>query len=167
MEGQTKQIEKKENRVSRMSVQEYAMRKGIELAPIQFYGFPCRHTGEAPAREIISSLELIKPDLVLIENIDNFKGISYEEVLEKIKADSDYDTDIETSDVSFAKVLLSYLLDNGIEVHSIDRKFESEKDAEENHREVLSQMSDARPWVSKALKEKDDEEAWSGCGVGK
>lgn len=159
MEEQAKQFEKKENRVSRMSVQEYAIRKGIELEPVQFYGFPCLHGGEEPAREIISSLELINPDLVLVENVDNFKGISYEEILEKIKSDHDYEEDVETSDFSFAKVLLSYLLDKGIEVHSIDHKFESEEKSEQNHREVL-QMFDARPWVSKALKEEDDEKSW-------
>jgi hypothetical protein len=160
MERFTQEAEKKENRVSRMSVQEYAARKGVELQPIQFYGFPCRHAGEDPAKEIISSLELIKPDLVLIENVDNFVGINYQKILERIKKDDNYKQDIETSDVSFAKVLLEYLLSQGIEVHSIDRKFESKEKAKDNHKVILSRMSDARPWVSRALKEIDDEKAW-------
>lgn len=160
METNISRTEKKENRISRMSTHEYAARKGVELGPIKYYGFPCRHTGEEPAKEIISSLDLIKPDLVLIENVDNFIGINYQKVLERIKADGNYEQDRETSSTSFAKVLLEYLVNNGIKFHSIDRKFESEKSAERNHREMLLQMTDARPWVSEALKEKDDEKSW-------
>lgn len=160
MEGLIDQAEKKENCVSGMSVQEYATTKGIELQLIEFYGFPCRHTGEGPAKEIISSLEMLKPDLVLIENVDNFEGINYQKILDEIKNDHNFDQDIESSSASFLKVLLEHLLANGIEVQSIDKKFESEVTAEENHREMLFRLTDMRAWVSEAIKEIDDEKSW-------
>lgn len=147
------------NKVSEMSVAEYAKRKGVEIPHINFLGLPCLHGGMENANKVIEAIKQYEPDLVLLEDAMDFYGKDRVLMNSNIKENESIveDNPIEI----FFYTLTTYLIENKIPFSSFERKHTNLQNAVQKALPLLYQYKKMNSLIySESAVLPNDNDAW-------
>lgn len=157
MQKQTNPEQQETRKVSEMSTQEYAKRKGVEIPVVNFVGIPCVHAMKENGEKVIEILKKEKPDLVILEDLMNFYGKDYVEELKMCKRNKN---NLNDPYLSFYIPVIEYLINSNIPVTPLERRFENDIQAINYYTESIKGL-DISDIFKDAIKISDDDESWN------